>query len=210
MVRQRASALGQPDCTDEGGDLPRHSSGVRLLGAHVWRGEAGMNAEYWGHRPSPRQRTAVRVSSGPPGPPPCPTRRQRAGVSPAMPGNAAAAGLAGGQGRLLPGGRWKGAARVEGASSCLILSPGAPSPGRRGPGTDLFPAVPSLGSGNPLIRGRGEAQTGWGGGEGRRGGSGSASAAPPTTRQEPRRLFLLGTRTQALPGTPLLGSFEPC
>lgn len=122
-------------------------------------------------------------------PPPCPTRRQRA-ESPGYARNAAAAGLAGGQGKFAARRAGEGAARVEGASSCLILSQGLLVLGGAGPGgTDLFRAVPARQwePAHPRAR-RGTNGLGVGG-EGRRGGSsGSASAAPPTTRQEPRAI----------------------
>lgn len=74
-----------------------------------------------------------------------------------------------------PEGGWKGAARVEGASLLASSSPqGLLVLGGAGPGgTDLFPGQFPLGSGNLLIRGRGEAQTGWGWGV--RGAEGAAA-----------------------------------
>lgn len=122
-----------------------------------------MNAETWGHRPSPRQRTAVRVSSGPASPS-LPHQEAEGGSLPAMPGMQLQQGWQGDKAACCPEGGWKGAARVEGASLLASSSPqGLLVLGGAGPGgTDLFPGQFPLGSGNLLIRGRGEAQTGWG------------------------------------------------
>lgn len=161
MASTQCSQL-KPDRTDEGEDQPRHRSGVRLLGdLCLLGGEAGMNAETWGHRPSPRKRTAVSVSVAL-RPPPCPHQQAEGGSFLSMPGMQLQQGWQGDRAACCPEGGCKGAARVEGASLLDSSSPQWPlvldgaGPG----GTVLFPGQFALDSGNLLIPRRGEAQTG--------------------------------------------------
>lgn len=168
---------------------------------------AGMNAETWGHRPSPRKRTAVRVSSGPASPS-LPHQEAEGGSLPAMPGMQLQQGWQGDKAACCPEGGWKGAAGVDGASLLASSSPQGPLVlGGVGPGgTDLFPRQFPLGSGNLLIRGRGEAQTGWGCGvRGAPRGQRlcvSSSAHHPTGAEA-----IVRSNAHPSPSTPLQGSF---
>ena len=121
-----------------------------------------MNDETWGHRPSHRRRTAVRVSS-PCVPLPAPPGG-RGREAPGYARNAAAAVLAGRQGSRLPGGRVEGCCQgVQGASLLASPAPQGPLvPGSTGRVAETsFGAVPAQ-EWELLVPGQGEAQTGWG------------------------------------------------
>lgn len=116
-----------------------------------------------------------------------------------MPGMQLQQGWQGDKASLPPGGRVEGCCQGGGGPLFCLILPRGLSPGRRGAGwlTSSGQFRSAVGTCSSAGERRGTNGLGV---RGRRGGSGSASAAPPTTRQEPRRLFP-ATRTQA-PGTP--------